>query len=114
MAAARYDPIGGGYARRRRGDPRLRRRIEAARGDARTVVNVGAGTGSYEPRDRHVVAIEPSDVMAAQRPPELAPAIRASAGAPPPRGAPGGAPLAVPTLHPRGAPPPRRVPGPPR
>jgi hypothetical protein len=52
----------------------LRALIHAALGDARTVVNVGAG--SYEPRDRHVIAIEPSDVMAAQRPPELAPAIR--------------------------------------
>jgi hypothetical protein len=42
-------------------------------------VNVGAGAGSYEPRDRDVVAIEPSDVMAAHRPPDLAPAIRAMA-----------------------------------
>ena len=49
-------------------------------GDARTVVNVGAGTGSYEPKDRHVVAIEPSDVMAAQRSGALAPAIRTAAG----------------------------------
>jgi hypothetical protein len=46
--------------------------------DARTVVNVGAGAGAYEPSDRHV--IEPSDVMAAQRSRDLAPAIRASAG----------------------------------
>ena len=53
--------------------------FEAALGDARTVVNVGAGTGAYEPCDRHVVAIEPSDVMAAQRPGDLAPALRARA-----------------------------------
>src|SRR4051812_35572854 len=99
MAAARYDPIGGGYARRRRGDPRLRRRIHAALGDARTVVNVGAGTGSYEPRDRHVVAIEPSDVMAAQRPPDLAPAIRASAGALPLRDDAVDAAMAIVTIH---------------
>src|SRR4051812_49485784 len=99
MAAARYDPIGGGYARRRRGDPRLRRRIEAARGDARTVVNVGAGAGSYEPRDRHVVAIEPSDVMAAQRPPELAPAIRATAGDLPLRDGAVDAAMAILTVH---------------
>jgi SAM-dependent methyltransferase len=77
---ARYDTIGHGYARTRREDPRLRARIHAALGEARMVVNVGAGTGSYEPRDRHVIAIEPSDVMAAQRSTELAPAIRASAG----------------------------------
>ncbi len=76
----RYELIGRGYAQTRREDPRLARRLHAALGDAGTVVNVGAGTGSYEPRDRYVVAIEPSDVMASQRPPELAPAIRASAG----------------------------------
>ena len=57
-------------------------RINAALGDAQTVVNVGAGAGSYEPRDRHVIAIEPSDVMAAQRPPGLPPAIAATAGRP--------------------------------
>ena len=44
------------------------------------MVNVGAGAGNYEPRDRHVIAIEPSDVMAAQRPPDRVPAINASAG----------------------------------
>jgi SAM-dependent methyltransferase len=75
----RYDRIGSGYARRRHEDPALRALIHAALGDARTVLNVGAGAGSYEPRDRHVIAVEPSDVMAAQRPPELAPAIRAFA-----------------------------------
>lgn len=79
ISKPRYDCIGDGYAKTRREDPRLREQIFAALGDARTVVNVGAGTGSYEPRDRHVIAIEPSDVMAAQRPPELAPAIRAMA-----------------------------------
>jgi SAM-dependent methyltransferase len=76
----RYDVIGAGYARMRRRDPALAARIDAALGDARTVVDVGAGTGNYEPAGRHVIAIEPSDVMAAQRPRELAPAIRASAG----------------------------------
>ena len=65
---ARYDRIGLGYASRRREDPELRARIHAALSDARTVVNVGAGAGSYEPRDRHVIAIEPSDVMAAPAP----------------------------------------------
>lgn len=77
---ARYDTIGHGYSQTRREDPRFRARILAALGDARTVVNVGAGTGAYEPHDRHVIAIEPSNVMAAQRPRELAPAIRAFAG----------------------------------
>jgi hypothetical protein len=79
VSNTRYDDIGAGYARTRREDPGLRARIEAALGDARTVVNVGAGAGSYEPGDRHVIAIEPSDVMAAQRPPERVPAIRAGA-----------------------------------
>jgi hypothetical protein len=61
---ARYDAIGAEYARTRREDPRLRACHHTALGASRTVVNVGAGTGSYEPRDRHVVAIELSDVMA--------------------------------------------------
>lgn len=97
--SARYDAIGGGYARTRREDPELARRILEALGDARTVVNVGAGAGSYEPRDRHVVAIEPSDVMAAQRPPELAPAIRATAGALPLRDASVDAAMSILSLH---------------
>ncbi len=79
--APRYDRIGVGYASTRQEDAGIAARVHAALGDARTVVNVGAGAGSYEPRDRHVIAIEPSDVMAAQRPRERAPAIRASAGA---------------------------------
>lgn len=78
--APRYEQIGRGYARTRREDPRLARRIHHSLGDARTIVNIGAGTGSYEPRDPYVLAIEPSDVMAGQRPPELPPAIRAGAG----------------------------------
>jgi SAM-dependent methyltransferase len=77
---ARYDTIGHGYSQTRREDHRFRARIHAALADARTVVNVGAGAGAYEPSDRHVIAIEPSDVMAAQRSSDLAPAIRASAG----------------------------------
>ena len=97
--APRYDRIGTTYARTRHPDPALVTRIADALGDARTVVEVGAGSGSYEPRDRHVVAIEPSDVMAAQRPPELAPAIRASAGALPLRDASVDAALAVLTIH---------------
>jgi hypothetical protein len=56
-----------GYSARRRADPRIEAQIHAALGDARTVVNVGAGAGSYEPRDRHVIAVEPSAAMRAQR-----------------------------------------------
>lgn len=96
---SRYDAIGHGYARTRREDPRFVERIASALGDARSVVNVGAGAGSYEPPDRHVVAIEPSDVMAAQRPAGLAPAIRASAGALPLRDRSVDAAMAVLTIH---------------
>jgi SAM-dependent methyltransferase len=95
----RYDRIGVGYARKRRADPGIMSLIDEALGDARTVVNVGAGAGSYEPVDRHVVAIEPSDVMAAQRPPHLAPAIRATAGTLPLRDASVDAAMAILTLH---------------
>ncbi|HWI73902.1 MAG TPA: methyltransferase domain-containing protein [Baekduia sp.] len=98
-AAPRYDRIGEGYAQTRREDPRYRALIHGALGDARTVVNVGAGAGSYEPRDRHVIAVEPSDVMAAQRPPELSPAIRASAGALPLRDGAVDAAMAILTVH---------------
>lgn len=71
----RYDRIGQGYAGRRQPDPRFAARILEALGDARTVVNVGAGAGSYEPDDRLVIPVEPSAVMAAQRPAHR-PAIR--------------------------------------
>jgi hypothetical protein len=74
-----YDSIGKGYTSARQEDPRIRARIHAALGDAHTVVNVGAGTGSYEPADREVVAVEPSETMIAQRPPGSAPVVRAYA-----------------------------------
>lgn len=76
-----YEEHGPGYARRRRADPRIAARVHAALGDARTVVNVGAGAGSYEPTDRWVLAVEPSAAMRAQRPPGAAPAIAARAEA---------------------------------
>jgi SAM-dependent methyltransferase len=63
-----YERSGAGYARLRRTDPRLAAHVHAALGDARTVLNVGAGAGSYEPEDRYVVAVEPSAAMRAQRP----------------------------------------------
>src|SRR5262245_58644334 len=74
-----YDRIGHAYGSIRQADPRLAEPIWQALGDARSVVNVGAGTGSYEPPDREVIAVEPSEVMIAQRPPGAAPAIRAVA-----------------------------------
>jgi hypothetical protein len=74
-----YEAAGHRYAAVRRPDPRIAARVHAALGDARTVINVGAGAGSYEPLDRHVVAVEPSAVMRAQRAPYLAPAVDAVA-----------------------------------
>jgi len=76
-----YERYGRTYARHRQGDPRIAARIHAALGDARTVVNVGAGSGSYEPADRWVLAVEPSATMRAQRPPGAVPAIDARAEA---------------------------------
>jgi SAM-dependent methyltransferase len=67
------------YAQRRRPDPRIAGRIVAALGDARTIIDVGAGTGSYEPRDRFVVAVEPSTVMIGQRAPDAGPVVRGDA-----------------------------------
>ena len=80
MTEARYESIGGTYARTRRTEPAIAAEIRRALGDARSVVNVGAGAGSYEPEDIEVIAIEPSATMAAQRPPGR-PAILASAEA---------------------------------
>jgi SAM-dependent methyltransferase len=76
-----YEEHGRTYAAHRRADPRIAERIRIALGDARTVVNVGAGTGSYEPADRWVLAVEPSATMRAQRPPRAAPAIAGRAEA---------------------------------
>lgn len=77
----RYDRIGRGYAGTRQPDPRIQRRIDAALGAARTVVNVGAGAGSYEPAWCTVTPVEPSQVMLAQRPDGGAGAVRAVAEA---------------------------------
>jgi SAM-dependent methyltransferase len=70
-----YGRHGQGYASIRRTDARIAARVHQALGDARTVLNIGAGAGSYEPQDRYVLAIEPSKTMRAQRPGHLAPAI---------------------------------------
>ena len=77
--AAKYDSIGINYAELRKPDPRIAAAIEAALGRAETVLNVGAGTGSYEPVDRRVTAVEPSLEMIRKRPPSAATAIRACA-----------------------------------
>jgi SAM-dependent methyltransferase len=76
-----YEHHGQTYARHRREDPRIAARIKAALGDAHTVLNVGAGAGSYEPSDRWVLAVEPSPTMRAQRPAGAAPALEARAEA---------------------------------
>lgn len=76
---ANYGRIGGSYSVYRQPDSRIAARIDAALGDARTVLNVGAGAGSYEPADREVTPVEPSVSMRMQRPPSLPEAIDAVA-----------------------------------
>jgi len=76
---ADYGTIGGGYAQYRQPEPKIAAYIEKALGAGQTVLNVGAGAGSYEPLDRVVTAIEPSASMRAQRPPHLPTAIDAVA-----------------------------------
>ncbi len=74
-----YEQHGRGYAVLRQPDPRIAARVHAALGASRTVLNVGAGAGSYEPADRYVLAVEPSAAMRAQRPVAAAPAVDATA-----------------------------------
>ena len=74
-----YDTIGATYTLTRRTEPRIAAQIWAALGDARTVLNVGAGSGSYEPPDRDVTGVEPSAVMRSQRPAGAAPCVAAAA-----------------------------------
>ena len=96
---ASYDTIGEGYAKRRQADPRLAALINAAVGDVNSVLNVGAGAGSYEPTGNRVVAVEPSAVMIAQRSPDAAPAVRALAEALPFSDGAFDAVLAILTIH---------------
>ena len=77
--SAKYDTIGINYAELRKPDRRIARIIESALGSAQTVLNVGAGTGSYEPTDRSLIAVEPSREMIRKRSPAAAEAIQASA-----------------------------------
>ena len=79
--SALYDRIGLDYAALRRPDPRIAAAIDAGLGDAATVLNVGAGAGSYEPRGRDLTALEPSAAMIAQRPEGAAPCLQGSAEA---------------------------------
>jgi len=81
VSVPQYDQLGRGYARTRKPDPRIAATIAQGLGGARTVLNVGAGTGSYEPADREVTAVEPSGEMIAQRPAGSARVVQASAEA---------------------------------
>ena len=81
MGGARYDWLGVGYSDVRQPDPRIARDLRAAIGPADSVVNVGAGSGSYEPVDVATIAVEPSDVMLAQRSASAAPAVQGMAEA---------------------------------
>jgi len=94
-----YDRIGHGYRELRREDPRIAARIARALEGCASVVNVGAGAGSYEPRGRAVVAVEPSTVMIRQRRRGAAPVVRASATGLPVRDGSFDASLAVLTIH---------------
>jgi SAM-dependent methyltransferase len=94
-----YDEIGRDYRSYRRPDPRIAAALIAALGDAETVVNVGAGAGSYEPADRQVVGVEPSATMIAQRPAGSARVVQASATDLPFRDRTFAAALAVLTVH---------------
>lgn len=94
-----YDTIGTHYAEYRRPDPGIAAAIIAALGGAQRVVNIGAGTGSYEPKDPDLVAVEPSETMIRQRPPDAAPVVRASAMGLPFRDGAFDAALALLTVH---------------
>ena len=82
MTPELYDRIGRTYTRTRTTDPRIAAAVWNALGDARTVLNVGAGSGHYEPGDREVVALEPSPVMIAQRPADAGRRVRVVQGVP--------------------------------
>jgi len=99
MTRPLYDTIGCGYSLHRRADPRIAARIVEALGTAGSVLNVGAGAGSYEPADRRVAAVEPSETMLRQRPAASGPAVRAIAEALPFRDGSFDAGLASLTMH---------------
>ena len=94
-----YDTIGQGYVAHRRVEPSWAEVINEQLGDGRVVVNVGAGTGNYEPLDRGVIAVEPSIVMVEQRPGDAAPVVRGSGSAIPLQSGCADVALAILTLH---------------
>jgi SAM-dependent methyltransferase len=99
MVHSTYDTIGEGYALRRQPDSRIAAAISLALGDAHSVINVGAGTGSYEPTDRVVLAVEPSDLMISQRSKDAAPCVRGAAESLPVEDCAFDAAMAVLTIH---------------
>src|SRR5437879_2525340 len=99
MPATPYDEIGLLYAKYRRPDPRIAAAIQRALGPAHHIVDVGAGTGSYEPPERRIIAVEPSMVMIRQRSSGAAPVIQANAEALPFAAQTFDAALAVFTMH---------------
>src|SRR5690348_4044507 len=99
MTATDYDRIGREYTFTRQPDPRIAALISEALGDVRSVVNVGAGAGSYEPPQIAVVAVDPSIAMIRQRPNGSAPAVLARAESLPFRSRSFDAALAVLTIH---------------
>ena len=99
MSEALYDHLGVGYARHRRPDPRIAAQVVRSLGSCGSVLNVGAGTGSYEPEDRPVFAVEPAIAMIGQRRPGAAPAVVATAGSLPVRDRAVAASLAILTIH---------------
>jgi SAM-dependent methyltransferase len=98
-ARSHYDEIGDAYSRYRRRDPRIAALIESSLGNVDSVVDVGSGTGSYEPRGARVVAVEPSWTMIRQRRPGTAPVVCAVAEALPFQAGAFDAALAVLTIH---------------
>ncbi len=74
-----YDAVRRGYGAVRRADTRILRHIAKAVGGAPSVLNIGAGTAAYEPPNRRVVAVEPSDLMIKRRKPGSAPVVKATA-----------------------------------
>ncbi|MEO1193444.1 MAG: class I SAM-dependent methyltransferase [Pseudomonadota bacterium] len=96
---ALYDTIGQSYAHHRQPDPRIAETIRQALGPATSVVNVGAGAGSYEPNDRRVIAVEPSAAMIQQRPVGAGLVVQARAEALPFRDRSFDAAMAILTLH---------------
>ena len=94
-----YDSIGRTYSDRRESDPRIAAAIEAAITGCDSILNVGAGTGSYEPASKSLVAIEPSRTMIAQRPRGAAPVVQGFAESLPFRDGSFDAVLGILTLH---------------